>query len=118
MSSGRYHAELEPLLSGSTALPPKKSLNNLSIAVCRLASSPTGLQRVIAILHTSCWTSKALKYGFHRLNYPARARLKHNSNRSKRRAVTVDRGLKFGASVVGCGLPWFAEPLQPRRSVS
>src|SRR5205823_6124630 len=53
MSSGRYHVDRDPSWSLSTEVSPKKSLNNLSMAVCRLASSPTGLQREIAILQTS-----------------------------------------------------------------
>src|SRR5579871_5274551 len=54
MSSGRYQNDCEPFCSvDSIADPPKKSPNRRSIAVCRLASSPTGVQRLIAILHTS-----------------------------------------------------------------
>src|SRR5438067_3669932 len=50
-SIGRYQVRegVSPLSSKG---PPKKSLNSLSIAVCRLASSPVGLQRLNAIFPT------------------------------------------------------------------
>lgn len=50
MSTGRYQFVPEspaPARSGG----PKKSLNNRSIALWRLASSPSGLRRFDAILY-------------------------------------------------------------------
>src|SRR5436309_578663 len=50
-SIGRYQVR-EPVSPLSSKGPPKKSLNSLSIAVCRPASSPIGLQRLNAIFPT------------------------------------------------------------------
>lgn len=44
---GRY--QLRELSPTSVSGEPKKSLNNLSIAECRLAGSPIGLQRLRVI---------------------------------------------------------------------